>query len=120
MCDAAFWWIRPDELTSTVLLALTAIVAGGRTLLSNSHALGQAPEIRTTLTGLRVATVQLGYFVGSITGGLALAVGGYVAVGGVLGAALVLAAALTPRPSRSNVRPAWRVRPAKATAGPGP
>ena len=64
VCEAAFWWIRPDELTSTVLLTLTASVAGGRTLLSNSHALGHAPEVRTTLTGLRVATVQLGYFLG--------------------------------------------------------
>ena len=120
VCEAAFWWIRPDELTSTVLLTLTASVAGGRTLLSNSHALGHAPEIRTTLTGLRVATVQLGYFLGSIAGGVALAVGGYVAVGCVFGVALVLAAAITPRPSRSNVGPAWRVRPAKATAGTGP
>ena len=46
------------------------------------------------MTSLRAATMQFGYFVGSIAGGLALAVGGYGALGATMGLGFLGAAAM--------------------------
>ena len=51
------------------------------------------------MTGLRAATMQFGYFAGSIAGGTALAVGGYGALGATMGLFFLGAAAtLAGRP----------------------
>ena len=46
------------------------------------------------MTSLRAATMQFGYFVGSIAGGLALAIGGYGALGATMGLGFLGAAAM--------------------------
>jgi DHA1 family inner membrane transport protein len=92
--DGLFGAARPGIATSTALLESAAFVAGGRTLVASAFALATAPEIRLAVTGLRAATMQFGYFAGSITGGAALTVGGYTALGATMGA-LFLAAAVT-------------------------
>ncbi|HKP18390.1 MAG TPA: MFS transporter, partial [Gaiellaceae bacterium] len=114
--DAAFEIARPDALTSTVLFSVAAAVAGSRTLISSSFALETASEIRPTVTSLRAATMQFGYFVGSLTAGAALAAGGYGALGAAMGAFL-LAAALLVRPHTPR-RPAVRL-PHCAVSQPG-
>jgi predicted MFS family arabinose efflux permease len=92
--DGLFGTARPGIATSTVLLASAAFLAGGRTLIASGFALSTTPEIRPAVTGLRAATMQFGYFVGSLAGGAALTAGGYSAFGATVGA-LFLAAAVT-------------------------
>ncbi len=79
--DGLFGIVRLDALLSTALFSSAAFVAGGRTLIASGFALATGPELRPAATSLRAATMQFGYFVGSIAGGLALAVGGYSALG---------------------------------------
>jgi predicted MFS family arabinose efflux permease len=97
--DGLFGIVRVDPLLSTALFSSAAFVAGGRTLIASGLALATAPDLRPALTSLRAATMQFGYFVGSIAGGFALAVGGYSALGVTMGLFLLGAgAALVPRP----------------------
>ena len=83
--DAAFGAVRPDAVTSTVLFSAAAFAAGARTLVSSSFALSRPPQVRPTVMSLRTATMQLGYFLGSSAGGVALALGGYGALGVSMG-----------------------------------
>ena len=113
--DGLFGAVRTGIAASTALLASAAFVAGGRTLVASAFALATAPEIRPAVTGLRAATMQFGYFAGSIAGGAALTVGGYGAFGATMGA-LFLAAAATlvrrPASQRTSVeRESARARP---------
>ena len=105
VADGLFGILRPSVAVSTALFSLAAFVAGGRTLLTSSFALSTRAELRSTVTSLRAATMQFGYFVGSIAGGLALAIGGYGALGatmglGFLGAAAVLVEWSLPQRTR--------------------
>jgi DHA1 family inner membrane transport protein len=100
--DGVFGIARPGIATSTALLASAAFVAGGRTLVASAFALATAPEIRPAVTGLRAATMQFGYFAGSIAGGAALTVGGYGAFGATVGALFLAAAATLVRRSASQ------------------
>lgn len=56
-----------------------------------------APAFRAGLTSLRAATMQFGYFLGSIAGGLALAAGGYDAVGLTMSCFFLLASPIVSR-----------------------
>jgi DHA1 family inner membrane transport protein len=100
--DGLFGTARPGIATSTALLASAAFLAGGRTLVASAFALATAPEIRPAVTGLRAATMQFGYFGGSIAGGAALTVGGYGALGATMGAFFLAAAATLARRSASQ------------------
>jgi DHA1 family inner membrane transport protein len=112
--EALVWTVRIDVVATIGLLALAAMLAGGRTLVASAFALEDSRGHRATLTGLRVAMVQLGYFVGSIVGGLALAAGGFAALGAAFGALLLAAAALVPR-HRTAPAGALARRPAAAS-----
>jgi predicted MFS family arabinose efflux permease len=91
---------RTDIAASTALLAGAAFLASGRALVASAFALATAPEVRPAVTGLRAATMQFGYFAGSIAGGVALTVGGYSAFGATMGALFLAAAAtLVRRPA---------------------
>jgi predicted MFS family arabinose efflux permease len=95
--DGLFGDARTGIATSTALFASAAFVAGGRTLVASSFAIATPPEIRPAVTGLRAATMQFGYFAGSIAGGAALSVGGYSALGVTMGALFLSAAATLAR-----------------------
>jgi predicted MFS family arabinose efflux permease len=111
LTDGLFGVVRTSVTTSTVLLAGAAAVAGGRTLVASAFALATPPEIRPAVTGLRASTMQFGYFVGSVTGGAALALSGYDALGAVMSAFLLGAAGLLARfPAPQVSRPRPRVR----------
>ena len=92
--DALFGAWRPSIPVSTMLLSAAAFAAGARTLVSSAHGLAAREELRPALMGSRAATMQFGYFGGSLGGGTALAVGGYAVFGAAMGF-LFLAAAVT-------------------------
>jgi predicted MFS family arabinose efflux permease len=94
VADGLFGILRPSVAVSTALFSFAAYLAGGRTLLTSSFALSTPAELRPTVTSLRAATMQFGYFVGSIAGGLALAIGGYGALGATMGLGFLGAAAM--------------------------
>jgi DHA1 family inner membrane transport protein len=105
--DAAFGVARLGVAISTLLFSAAAFLAGGRTLVSSVFALSRSPELRPTVTSLRAATMQLGYFVGSSAGGAALAAGGYGALGLAMGLCFGASAlALVRRPLRARGAPA--------------
>lgn len=90
-----FGALRPAPLASMALFAAAAFAAGGRTLISSTYGLGIAPELRQAAMAMRAASMQFGYFAGSLSAGAALAWGGYSAFGATssvlfLSAALVL------------------------------
>jgi len=107
--DGFFGTARTGVATSTAVFAAAAFLAGGRTLVASAFALSMPPEIRPTVTALRAATMQFGYFVGSSAGGIALAVGGYGAVGATMATLFLAAAAIL------GSRPASRSAPPAAT-----
>jgi predicted MFS family arabinose efflux permease len=95
--DGLFGAARTGIATSTTLFAIAAVVAGGRTLVASAFGLATAPAMRPTVMGLRAATMQFGYFAGSIAGGAALTVGGYGALGATMGVFFLGAAAILVR-----------------------
>jgi predicted MFS family arabinose efflux permease len=88
----AFGALRPAVAVSAAILAASAFLAGGRTLLGNAAGLEAAAEQRLALMAARSATLPLGYLLGAATAGGALAVGGYAAYGAALGALFAAAA----------------------------
>jgi predicted MFS family arabinose efflux permease len=89
---------RPAPVVSAVVLAATAFLGGGRTLLGSAYGLRAAPEQRVGAMAARAAANQFGYCVGAAAGGLALAVDSYPGLGAVLGLLFVVAGAtLMPR-----------------------
>jgi predicted MFS family arabinose efflux permease len=104
----AFGVARTSVAVSTLLFAAAAFVAGARTLVASAYGLSVAPACRATLTSLRAATMQFGYFLGAIAGGIALAAGGYRAVGLTMSCFFLVAAAVVfersyaPRPQTSR------------------
>jgi predicted MFS family arabinose efflux permease len=102
VADSLFGVVRADVATSTVLLSSAAFAAGGRTLIANAFALATPLRLRPALTSLRAATMQFGYFVGSIAGGAALAVSGFDALGAAMGLLFLGAAAMLFQPPTSR------------------
>ena len=94
LLDALFGLARPGIAASAVLFAGASLAAGGRTLVTSSFALGLAPDVRPAATSLRAASMQLGYFIGALVGGAALALGGYGALGAGMGTLFLGAATL--------------------------
>jgi DHA1 family inner membrane transport protein len=112
VADFAFQAAECGTATRTVLFSAAAFLAGGRTLISSAYAVSLPAERRAAATSLRASTMQFGYFIGSSTGGAALAVGGFRALGAVM-ASLFLAAAAALLPRQRRVA----VRRAESTAG---
>lgn len=90
---ALFGALRVSLVTSTAIFSAAAFAAGGRTLLSSAFGLAAPPDLRPRAMAMRAASMQLGYFFGSLAAGTALALGGYPALGATV-ALLFLSAAL--------------------------
>lgn len=84
---------RSGVAVSLLSFSAAAYVAGARTLVTSAFALTAAPALRASLASLRAATMQFGYFLGSIAGGLALDAGGYGGIGVTMSVFFLLAAA---------------------------
>jgi predicted MFS family arabinose efflux permease len=107
VATAAFGVIRPSLAASAALFAAAAFAAGGRTLLSSAFGLAAPSELRPGAMALRAASMQFGYFTGSLAAGAALAWGGYAAFGATTGI-LFLSAALVLRGPRTHDDPGLR------------
>jgi predicted MFS family arabinose efflux permease len=92
VATAAFGAIRPSLVASAALFAAAAFAAGGRTLLSSAFGLAAPPELRPSAMAMRAASMQFGYFTGSLAAGAALAWGGYAAFGATSSVLFLLAA----------------------------
>jgi len=105
-----FGAFRPSLVASAALFAAAAFAAGGRTFLSSAFGLAASPALRPGAMAMRAASMQFGYFTGSLLAGAALALGGYPAFGAALGTLFLFAALLLGRvPAR--VDEAARVLP---------
>lgn len=89
---------RPSLVASTALFSAAAFAAGGRTLLSSAFGLAAASELRRAAMAMRAASMQFGYFTGSLAAGGALAAGGYAAFGATIGVLFLSAALVLRRP----------------------
>ena len=107
--DGLFGVARSDVAASTALSRAPPSPPAARTLIASAFALAMPPHLRPAVTSLRAATMQFGYFVGSIAGGAALTLGGYSALGATMGLLFLGAAAmLARRPASQNDRRARR------------
>lgn len=120
LVDGLFGIVRVDALGSAVLLAGAGFLAGGRTLVTSAFALSTPPDVRPAITSLRAATMQLGYFVGSLVGGAALATGGYGALGLAMGLFFVGSAATLARRPLAHRAEGARPGPGKAHVAAAP
>jgi DHA1 family inner membrane transport protein len=98
---ALFGASRPSVVVSTALFSVAAFAAGGRTFISSAFGLAAPEELRPGAMAMRAASMQFGYFAGSLLAGAALALGGYPAFGSVIGL-LFLGAAATIGGSRQH------------------
>jgi predicted MFS family arabinose efflux permease len=104
---ALTWAFTPGVPVTVVLFSVAAVVVATRTVAGTVYGFAVAGDLGREVGAVRAATTQLGYLVGSLLGGAALAVGGFgllaVAFGGLfLGATLPYL----------RVRPALRLRSA--------
>jgi DHA1 family inner membrane transport protein len=93
-----FGVLRPSLPASTAIFAGAAFSAGGRTVASGAVAIAAPPELRSLAMALRAASIQFGYFGGSLIAGIALAFGGYNAVGAALGTIFLVGAFVVAPP----------------------
>jgi predicted MFS family arabinose efflux permease len=87
-----FGALRPSLAVSAALFAAAAFAAGGRTFLSSAFGLAAPLELRPGATAMRAASMQFGYFTGSLAAGAALALDGYAAFGATIGVIFLSAA----------------------------
>jgi MFS transporter, DHA1 family, inner membrane transport protein len=88
-----FGALRPSLVVSAVLFSAAAFAAGGRTFISSAFGLAASAELRPGAMAMRAASMQFGYFTGSLAAGAALALGGYPALGSAVGALFLASAA---------------------------
>jgi MFS transporter, DHA1 family, inner membrane transport protein len=108
-----FGAFRPSLVMSTALFAMAAFAAGARTIVSGAIAVAAPPELRPVAMASRAASIQGGYFFGSLAGGVALALGGYVALGATLGT-IFLVAGVVAAPGRTSPRRRVRAAPRRS------
>jgi predicted MFS family arabinose efflux permease len=102
------WIATPTLAVTVVLFCVAAYAAAARTLWGTSYGFVVAGERKLEAGAMRAVTTQLGYLVGSLLGGIALATGGYDLMGLVF--AGLFAAAALPHMCLSAKRCAGRGR----------
>ena len=104
------WAFTPTVVVTLVLFAASGAMVATRTVSGTVYGFSVAGDMGREVGAARAVTTQLGYLIGSLVGGAALAVGGFgllaVAFGGLL-----LASTL-PYVSLAAVRRAGVLRPA--------
>ncbi len=104
---ALTWTFTPPVAVTLLVFAAAAFVAATRTVAGTVFGFQVSGDLGREVGSIRAATSQVGYLVGSLLGGLALAVGGFSALAVVFGG-LFLASTLP----YVCLRRACRMRPA--------
>jgi DHA1 family inner membrane transport protein len=88
---ALTWAVAPTVAVTLVLFSVSAFVVATRTVAGTVYGFSVAGSLGREVGTIRAATNQIGYLVGSMVGGVALAVGGFptlaIAFGGLFVAA---------------------------------
>jgi MFS transporter, DHA1 family, inner membrane transport protein len=82
---ALTWALAPSVGITLLLFAAAAFVAATRTVAGTVYGFQVSGNLGREVGSIRAATNQVGYLVGSVLGGLALAVGGFSALAVVFG-----------------------------------
>lgn len=82
---ALTWALTPPVGVTLLLFAAAAFVAAARTVAGTVYGFQISGSLGREVGSIRAATTQLGYLIGSLLGGLALALGGFSALGVVFG-----------------------------------
>ncbi len=90
---ALTWTFTRSLAITLVLFAITAALTAARTVAGTVYGLTVAGDLGHQVGPIRAATMQIGYLIGSLLGGIAIAVGGFSLLS-VAFAALFLAATL--------------------------
>jgi predicted MFS family arabinose efflux permease len=85
---ALTWAFTPTVAVTLVLFAVSGVMVSARTVMGTVYGFSVAGDMGREVGAARAVTTQLGYLIGSLVGGAALAVGGFgllaVAFGGLL------------------------------------
>ena len=87
---ALTWALAPSPVVTVLLFAVAAFVAATRTVAGTLYGFAIAGDLSREVGSIRAATSQIGYFIGALAGGAALAVGGYTALALVFGGLFLL------------------------------
>ena len=88
---ALTWAFTPSPVFTTILFALAAFVAATRTVAGTVYGFSIAGDLSREVGSIRASTNQIGYLIGSLAGGAALAVGGFTALAVAFGGFFLLA-----------------------------
>lgn len=103
---ALTWALTPAVAVTAVLFAVTAALAASRTVAGTVFGFTVAGDHGREVGAVRAVTTQVGYLIGSLAGGAALAIGGFgllsVAFGGLF-LASTMPYVRVRRPSRTSV-----------------
>jgi predicted MFS family arabinose efflux permease len=90
---ALTWVVTPNLVTTLALFSAASFLAASRTVAGTVYGFDVARGHEAAVGAVRGVTTQIGYLIGSLAGGLALALGGFdalaVAYGGLFLAAVV-------------------------------
>ena len=87
------WLITPNLLFTVTVFGLAAAIVAARTVIGTTYGFVIGGERTLEVGAARAALTQVGYLVGSLLGGAALAIGGRTAVGVAFGSLFLAAAA---------------------------
>jgi predicted MFS family arabinose efflux permease len=79
------WALTPPVGVTLLLFAAAAFVAATRTVAGTVYGFQVSGDLGREVGSIRAATTQVGYLVGSLLGGVALAVDGFSALAVVFG-----------------------------------
>jgi predicted MFS family arabinose efflux permease len=86
---ALTWALTPSVGTTLLLFAAAAFVAATRTVAGTVYGFQVSGDLGHEVGSIRAVANQLGYLIGSVLGGLALALGGFSALAVVFGGLFV-------------------------------
>lgn len=112
---ALTWAVTPAVAVTLVLFAVSGAMVATRTVAGTVYGFRVAGDLGREVAAARAVTTQLGYLVGSLAGGAALALGGFSLLALVLGG-LLLASTLPYLTARREIRRSHGDRPALAAA----
>ena len=90
---ALTWLVTPSLFFTVAVFGVAAAIVAARTVTGTTYGFSIAGERKLEVGAARAALTQLGYLVGSLLGGAALAIGGRPAVGLAFGLLFLAAAA---------------------------